>query len=140
MASSGSKIAKRFHLPARLAEQLATAAKQQRRKESHIAEEALEAYFNPAEPDFIQLENTMAVTLRKQTRAIQSMQRDINLGVETLAQFVRVYFGNTFPPNHEMREEILKGAPKRWEAFTDAVRQQIVKDVPYVREILEDEQ
>ncbi|MEQ9245491.1 MAG: hypothetical protein RLO21_05825 [Nitratireductor sp.] len=138
MTSSASNVPKRFRLPPQLADQVEALAKSDGVTESSIVTNALEAYFHPQKPDFVALEETIAATLDRLTRAIRTVHRDQQLGLETLAQFVRLYLGSTLPPSDELRNEILLHAQSRFDAFLRAVRDQVVKDGPYVREVLKD--
>lgn len=138
MTSSASNVPKRFRLPPDLADQVEATARRDGVTESSIVASALEVYFNPQIPDFVALEETIAATLDRLTRAVRTVQRDQQLGLETLAQFVRLYLGTTLPPSDELRHEILSHAHSRYEAFLRAVRDQVVKEGPYVREVLKD--
>ncbi|MEP6232204.1 hypothetical protein [Nisaea sp.] len=138
MASSAGKVSKRFHLPPSIVDDLKRKASEDRVSETSIVADALEAYFNPRQPDFLRLEDVVGSTLQKQSRAIRTIHTDMTVVTEMLAQFVRLYLGSNLPPPDDLRNQIAAVAPGRFDNYTKAVKSQLSKDGPYIREIMSD--
>ncbi|OCC23802.1 CopG family transcriptional regulator [Croceicoccus estronivorus] len=109
---------------------------------SLIAEAAIASFLSPDADE--QREAAIAKRLDKLDRRTTRLERDVGIGVEMIALFVRFWLSNTPPPPEAERSAMRRLGNDRYDAFMEAlgrrlakgpkVRQEISEDVPAAKE------
>ena len=122
------------YLEDHVADQLALIAKRPGANKSAIVNAALDRFFNP-EPD-----NQTAALIRRldrMTRALDRLDRNTGIGVETLALFIRYFLTVTPPLPHDDQAAAHALGRERFEMFVAQVGRRLAQDGNLLSEVLE---
>lgn len=132
------KVRLSVYLDPDLMEALASYADRRERSRSLIAEAAIASFLSPDADEA----REAAITKRidQLDRRMNRLERDVGIGVEMIAMFVRFWLSNAPPPPERERALLRKQGGDRYDAFMAAlgrrlakgpkVRQEIVEDIP----------
>lgn len=132
------KVRLSVYLDPELMETLASYADRRERSRSLIAEAAIASFLSPDADEA----REAAITKRidQLDRRMNRLERDVGIGVEMIAMFVRFWLSNAPPPPETERALLRKQGGDRYDAFMAAlgrrlakgpkVRQEIVEDIP----------
>jgi hypothetical protein len=119
-----------------LLERLGDLAAQRGLTKSSIVEAALASFLSPDAAD--RREAVFVRRLDRMTRQIERLERDLTIGVETLALFVRFWLAVT-PPLHESAQPAAKAqGSERYEAFIETLGRRLQQGRSLVREVSEE--
>jgi len=117
---------------------LAAYADRRGKSRSLVAEAAIASFLSPDADE--QREAAIAKRLDRLDRRTTRLERDVGIGVEMIALFVRFWLSNTPPPPEAERAAMRRQGGDRYDAFMEAlgrrlakgpkVRQQISEDLP----------
>lgn len=122
--------------PALGAELEALAARRKVSK-SQIFEAALAAFLSPDGAD--QREAAIVRRLDRLTRAVERLERDVSVGNEAAALFVKFWLTTTPPLPEEMRETAQVSGKERYDGFVDALARRLAKGKTLTKEVSEDQ-
>lgn len=103
---------------------------------SQIVEAALAAFLSPDGAD--QREAAIVRRLDRLTRAVERLERDVSVGNEAMALFVKFWLTTTPPLPEEMREAAQVSGKERYDGFVDALARRLAKGKTLTKEILEE--
>ena len=103
---------------------------------SSIIAAALSSFLSPDSGD--QREAAIAKRLDKLDRRMARMERDVGIGVEMIALFVRFWLSNTPPPPESERAAMRRQGGDRYDAFMEALGRRLAKGPKVRQEIGED--
>ncbi|MGI9374930.1 MAG: CopG family ribbon-helix-helix protein [Tsuneonella suprasediminis] len=125
------------YLDPELMQALAAYADRRGKSRSLVAEAAIASFLSPDADE--QREAAIAKRLDRLDRRQTRLERDVGIGVEMIALFVRFWLSNTPPPPETERAAMRRLGNDRYDAFIEAlgrrlakgpkVRQEIGKDV-----------
>ncbi len=103
---------------------------------STIVEAALASFLSPDATD--QREAAITRRLDKMTRAIERLERDVSIGNEAQALYVRAWLTATPPLPEGAQAAAQAKAKERYEIFVDAVGRRLAKGQRFAKEIADD--
>lgn len=103
---------------------------------SLIAEAAIASFLSPDADE--QREAAIAKRLDRLDRRMTRLERDVGIGVEMIAMFVRFWLSNTPPPPEAERAAMRRQGGDRYDAFIDALGRRLAKGPKVRQEISED--
>jgi hypothetical protein len=103
---------------------------------SAIVEAAVASLLSPDALD--QREAAIARRLDKLTRSFERLERDVSIGNEAVALFVRFWLTTTPSLPEETRQSAHAAGKKRYEGFVEALGQRVSKGRNFARELSED--
>jgi predicted transcriptional regulator len=115
---------------------LAAYADRRGRSRSLIAEAAIASFLSPDADE--QREAAIAKRLDRLDRRTTRLERDVGIGVEMIALFVRFWLSNTPPPPEAERTAMRRQGGDRYDAFMDALGRRLAKGPKVGQEINED--
>ena len=115
---------------------LAAYADRRGRSRSLIAEAAIASFLSPDADE--QREAAIAKRLDRLDRRTTRLERDVGIGVEMIALFVRFWLSNTPPPPEAERAAMRRQGGDRYDAFMDALGRRLAKGPKVGQEIIED--
>lgn len=118
-----------------LAELDALAARRKVSK-SRIVDAALAAFLSPDGAD--QREAAMVRRLDRLTRAVERLERDVTIGNEAVALFVKFWLSTTPPLPDTMREAAQATGRERYEGFVETLARRLAKGGTLAKEVSED--
>ena len=121
--------------PALSAELEALAARRKVSK-SQIVDAALAAFLSPDGAD--QREAAITRRLDRLTRAIERLERDMTIGNEALALFIRFWLTTTPPLPDTMREAAQAKGKERYEGFIEALGRRLARGGTLAKEVSEE--
>ncbi len=124
------------YLDPELMRALAAYADRRDKSRSLIAEAAIASFLSPDADE--QREAAIAKRLDKLDRRMTRMERDVGIGVEMIALFVRFWLSNTPPPPESERAAMRRQGGDRYDAFIDALGRRLAKGPKVRQEIGED--
>ena len=124
------------YLDPQLMQALAAYADRRDKSRSLIAEAAIASFLSPDADE--QREAAIAKRLDKLDRRMTRMERDVGIGVEMIALFVRFWLSNTPPPPESERAAMRRQGGDRYDAFMDALGRRLAKGSKVRQEIGED--
>jgi len=124
------------YLDPELMRALAAYADRRDKSRSLIAEAAIASFLSPDADE--QREAAIAKRLDKLDRRITRLERDVGIGVEMIALFVRFWLSNTPPPPESERAAMRRQGGDRYDAFMDALGRRLAKGPKVRQEIGED--
>lgn len=124
------------YLDPELMRALAAYADRRDKSRSLIAEAAIASFLSPDADE--QREAAIAKRLDKLDRRMTRMERDVGIGVEMIALFVRFWLSNTPPPPESERAAMRRQGGDRYDAFMDALGRRLAKGPKVRQEIGED--
>jgi predicted transcriptional regulator len=115
---------------------LAGYADRRERSRSLIAEAAIASFLSPDSDEA----REAAITKRidQLDRRINRLERDVGIGVEMIALFVRFWLSNAPPPPESERVLLRKQGGDRYDAFMAALGRRLAKGPKVRQEIAED--
>lgn len=124
------------YLDPELMRALAAYADRRDKSRSLIAEAAIASFLSPDADE--QREAAIAKRLDKLDRRMARMERDVGIGVEMIALFVRFWLSNTPPPPESERAAMRRQGGDRYDAFMEALGRRLAKGPKVRQEIGED--
>ena len=124
------------YLDPELMRALAAYADRRDKSRSLIAEAAIASFLSPDADE--QREAAIAKRLDKLDRRMTRMERDVGIGVEMIALFVRFWLSNTPPPPESERAAMRRRGGDRYDAFMEALGRRLAKGTKVRQEIGED--
>lgn len=121
--------------PALSAELDALAARRKVSK-SQIVEAALASFLSPDGLD--QRETAIVRRLDRLTRAVERLERDVSVGNEALALFVKFWLTTTPPLPDDMRDAAKASGKERYVGFVETLGRRLVKGRTLTKEVSED--
>lgn len=103
---------------------------------SLIAEAAIASFLSPDADE--QREAAISKRLDRLDRRMIRLERDVGIGVEMIAMFVRFWLSNTPPPPESERGAMRRQGGDRYDAFIDALGRRLAKGPKVRQEISED--
>lgn len=103
---------------------------------SLIAEAAIASFLSPDADE--QREAAISKRLDRLDRRMTRLERDVGIGVEMIAMFVRFWLSNTPPPPETERAAMRRQGGDRYDAFIDALGRRLAKGPKVRQEISED--
>jgi len=103
---------------------------------SQIVEAALAAFLSPDGAD--QREAAIVRRLDRLTRAVERLERDVTVGNEALALFVKFWLTTTPPLPDTMRDAAQAKGRDRYEGFVEALGRRLAKGGTLTKEVSED--
>jgi predicted transcriptional regulator len=130
------KVRLSVYLDPDLMETLAAYADRRERSRSLIAEAAIASFLSPDADEA----REAAVTKRidQLDRRMNRLERDVSIGVEMIALFVRFWLSNAPPPPETERALLRKQGGDRYDAFMAALGRRLAKGPKVRQEIVED--
>jgi len=116
-----------------LSAELEGLAARRRVSKSQIVEAALAALLSPDGAD--QREAAMVRRLDRLTRAIERLERDVTIGNEAMALFVKFWLTTTPPLPDTMREAAQATGRERYEGFVEALGRRLAKGSTLRKEV-----
>jgi predicted transcriptional regulator len=105
---------------------------------SQIVEAALAAFLSPDGAD--QREAAIVRRLDRLTRTVERLERDVSIGNEAMALFVKFWLTTTPPLPEEMREAAQVSGKERYDGFVDALARRLAKGKTLTKEVSEDKE
>ncbi|MEE4452079.1 CopG family ribbon-helix-helix protein [Novosphingobium resinovorum] len=115
---------------------LAAYADRRGKSRSLIAEAAIASFLSPDADE--QREAAIAKRLDRLDRRNNRLERDVGIGVEMIALFVRFWLSNTPPPPEVERAAMRRQGGDRYDAFIEALGRRLAKGPKVRQEIGED--
>lgn len=103
---------------------------------SLIAEAAIASFLSPDADE--QREAAIAKRLDRLDRRTSRLERDVGIGIEMIAQFVRFWLSNTPAPPEAERAAMRRQGGDRYDAFMEALGRRLAKGPKVRHEISED--
>ncbi|SEQ99684.1 CopG family ribbon-helix-helix protein [Sphingobium sp. YR768] len=124
------------YLDPELMHALAAYADRRGKSRSLVAEAAIASFLSPDADE--QREAAIAKRLDKLDRRTTRLERDVGIGVEMIAMFVRFWLSNTPPPPEAERPVLRRQGGDRYDAFMEALGRRLAKGPKVRQEIGED--
>jgi predicted transcriptional regulator len=124
------------YLDPELMETLASYADRRERSRSLVAEAAIASFLSPDADEA----REAAITKRidQLDRRMNRLERDVGIGVEMIALFVRFWLSNAPPPPETERALLRKQGGDRYDAFMAALGRRLAKGPKVRQELVED--
>ncbi|WP_171173656.1 CopG family transcriptional regulator [Ruegeria sp. HKCCD8929] len=119
-----------------LSPELDALAARRRVSKSAIVEAALASYLSPDAAE--QHEAAIVRRLDRLTRAIERLERDVSIGNEALALFVKFWLTTTPPLPDTMRDAANAKGRERYEGFVETLGRRLAKGKTLSREVPKD--
>ncbi|ETI62658.1 ribbon-helix-helix protein, CopG family [Sphingobium yanoikuyae] len=124
------------YLDPELMQALAAYADRRGKSRSLVAEAAIASFLSPDADE--QREAAIAKRLDRLDRRQTRLERDVGIGVEMIALFVRFWLSNTPPPPQTERAAMRRQGGDRYDAFIEALGRRLAKGPKVRQEIGED--
>lgn len=124
------------YLDPELMQALAAYADRRGKSRSLVAEAAIASFLSPDADE--QREAAIAKRLDRLDRRQTRLERDVGVGVEMIALFVRFWLSNTPPPPEAERAAMRRQGGDRYDAFIEALGRRLAKGPNVRQEIGED--
>lgn len=124
------------YLDPELMQALAAYADRRGKSRSLVAEAAIASFLSPDADE--QREAAIAKRLDRLDRRQTRLERDVGMGVEMIALFVRFWLSNTPPPPEAERAAMRRLGNDRYDAFIEALGRRLAKGPKVRQEIGED--
>jgi predicted transcriptional regulator len=124
------------YLDPELMQALAAFADRRGKSRSLVAEAAIASFLSPDADE--QREAAIAKRLDRLDRRTTRLERDVGIGVEMIALFVRFWLSNTPPPPEAERAAMRRQGGDRYDAFMEALGRRLAKGPKVRQEIGED--
>ena len=124
------------YLDPELMNALAAYADRRGKSRSLVAEAAIASFLSPDADE--QREAAIAKRLDRLDRRATGLERDVGIGVEMIALFVRFWLSNTPPPPEAERAAMRRQGGDRYDAFMEALGRRLAKGPKVGQEIGED--
>ncbi|AZO31505.1 MULTISPECIES: CopG family transcriptional regulator [unclassified Mesorhizobium] len=136
MADRKKKVQISVYLDAAIMKMLADFAARREQSQSMIAEAAIASFLSPDAEE--RREAAIAKRLDSVDRRLTRQERDIGIGIETLAVFVRFWLATTPALPEPAAQAARAKAAERYEAFVAALGRRLAKGPKLRQEISED--
>ena len=103
---------------------------------SQIVEAALASYLSPDAAD--QREAAITRRLDRLTRGVERLERDVSIGNEAVALFVRFWLTTTPPLPDTMRDAAQAKGRERYEGFVETHGRRLAKGSSFAKEVSQD--
>ena len=130
------KVRLSVYLDPELMETLASYADRRERSRSLIAEAAIASFLSPDADEA--REAAITKRINQLDRRMNRLERDVGIGVEMIAMFVRFWLSNAPPPPETERALLRKQGGDRYDAFMAALGRRLAKGPKVRQEIVED--
>jgi predicted transcriptional regulator len=130
------KVRLSVYLDPELMETLASYADRRERSRSLIAEAAIASFLSPDADEA--REAAIAKRIDQLDRRMNRLERDVGIGVEMIAMFVRFWLSNAPPPPETERALLRKQGGDRYDAFMAALGRRLAKGPKVRQEIADD--
>lgn len=134
MMTSKSRLS--VYLDPALMTALAAYADRREQSRSLIAEAAIASFLSPDADE--QREAAMAKRIDRLDRRLVRLERDVSIGVEMMAMFIRSWLSNTPLPPEGERALLRRQGGDRYDAFLEALGRRLAKGSKVREEITED--
>jgi hypothetical protein len=124
------------YFPPELIKQIADLADRKKLSRSAIVEAAVASFLSPDGAD--RREAAFARRLDRLSRQVQRLERNLGIGIETLALFVRFWLTITPPLPPDAQAAAQLKSRQRYEGFVEALGQRLQKGQSLLHEIPED--
>ena len=124
------------YFDASLSAELEALAARRKLSKSQIVEAALAAFLSPDGAD--QREAVIVRRLDRLTRAIERLERDVTIGNEAMALFVRFWLTSTPPLPDTMCDAAQATGRERYEGFVEALGRRLAKESTLTKEVSEE--
>lgn len=124
------------YLDPELMNALAAYADRRGKSRSLVAEAAIASFLSPDADE--QREAAIAKRLDRLDRRTTRLERDVGIGVEMIALFVRFWLSNTPSPPEAERAAMRRQGGDRYDAFMEALGRRLAKGPKVRQEISED--
>lgn len=131
-----SKTPLSVYLDPELMQALAAYANRRGKSRSLVAEAAIASFLSPDADE--QREAAIAKRLDRLDRRQTRLERDVGIGVEMIALFVRFWLSNTPPPPETERAAMRRKGGDRYDAFIETLGRRLAKGPKVRQEIGED--
>lgn len=131
-----SKSRLSVYLDPELMRALAVYADRRGQSRSLIAEAAIASFLSPDADE--QREAAITKRIDRLDRRSARLERDVGIGVEMIAQFVRFWLSTTPPPPETERAVLRRQGGERYDAFMEALGRRLAKGPKVQQEIVED--
>lgn len=121
------------YFDAALSAELEALAARRKLSKSQIVEAALAAFLSPDGAD--QREAAIVRRLDRLTRAVERLERDVTVGNEALALFVKFWLTTTPPLPDTMRDAAQAKGRERYEGFVEALGRRLAKGGTLAKEV-----
>lgn len=119
-----------------LSSELDALAARRKVSKSQIVEAALASYLSPDAAD--QREAAITRRLDRLTRAVERLERDVSIGNEAVALFVRFWLTTTPPLPDTMREAAQAKGRERYEGFVETLGRRLANGSALATELSQD--
>ena len=119
-----------------LFDRLEAMATSRRVPKTHIVEAALASFLTPDEAD--QREAALTRRLDRMTRAIERLERDLEIASEALALFIRYWLTTTPPVPEDLREAAQAKGKERYSGFVESLGRRLTKGTTLAKEVSRD--
>jgi len=124
------------YFDAALSAELEALAGRRKLSKSQIVEAALAAFLSPDAAD--QREAAIVRRLDRLTRAVERLERDVTVGNEALALFVKFWLTTTPPLPDTMRDAAQAKGRERYEGFVEALGRRLAKGGTLSKEVVQE--
>lgn len=131
-----SKSRLSVYLDLELMRALAVYAGRRGQSRSLIAEAAIASFLSPDADE--QREAAITKRIDRLDRRSARLERDVGIGVEMIAQFVRFWLSTTPPPPEAERAALRRQGGDRYDAFMEALGRRLARGPKVSQEIVED--
>lgn len=121
---------------ATLSAELDALAARRKVPKSQIVDAALAAFLSPDGAD--QREAAIVRRLDRLTRAVERLERNVTIGNEALALFVKFWLTTTPPLPDAMRDAAQAKGRERYDGFVEALGRRLAKGGTLAKEVSED--
>lgn len=121
------------YFDAALLADLETLAARRKVPKSQIVEAALAAFLSPDGAD--QREAAIVRRLDRLTRSVERLERDVTIGNEAVALFVKFWLATTPPLADTMRDAAQATGRERYEGFVETLARRLAKGGMLAREV-----
>lgn len=123
------------YFDASLSAELEDLAARRKLSKSQVVEAALAAFLSPDGAD--QREAAIVRRLDRLTRAVERLERDVTVGNEAVALFVKFWLTTTPPLPDTMRDAAQAKGRERYEGFVEALGRRLAKGGTLTKEVSE---
>ena len=131
-----TKVRLSVYLDSATMDALAAYADRRGQSRSLIAEAAIASFLSPDADE--QREAAIAKRIDRLDRRATRLERDVGIGVEMIALFVRFWLSNTPQPPEAERAAMRRQGGDRYDAFMEALGRRLAKGPKVRQEISED--
>jgi hypothetical protein len=132
----GMRVRTNVYFPPEILRQLIDLSDRKKMSRSSIVEAAVTSFLSPDGAD--RTEAAFARRLDRLSRQVQRLERDVTIGTETLALFIRFWLTITPPLPADAQASAQAKGRERYENFVDALARRLAKGQTLLQEIPDD--